>query len=193
MLSTKDKILDAVISYIQEEPRLERISVSQIAKRAGIGKSTIYDHFETKDALLEKAYLYLLEKYQVLLIKDINYINYHDSMLVLLKNILNVMKNAKLIMNAVFSIEKDRNIINFDKCSVEIKSIQDIMQDVFSKIALLGVKEGLIDRQDSPYIPNIIQALISGLMFQYINDKIEITEDALLELVYQEITRVMKS
>lgn len=193
MLSTKDKILDAVISYIQEEPILDRISVSQIAQRAGFGKSTVYDHFETKDALLEEAYLYLLDKYQGLLIKDIPYTTYHDSMIKLLSNILDIIKNAKLIMDVIFNTEKDIGLFNFNKCSIKIKSIQEKMEEVFSKIALIGIQEKLIVLQINPYIPNVIQALISGLMFQYVNGKIDITENDLLELVYQEITRVMKS
>jgi AcrR family transcriptional regulator len=69
MQTTRDKILDATISYIKQEPNLSQVSISDIAAKADIGKSTVYEYFENKHALIEEAYSYLLDKYQNILLK----------------------------------------------------------------------------------------------------------------------------
>jgi len=193
MLSTKDKILDAVISYIQEHPTLNQLSVSKIAQRAGLGKSTVYDYFDTKDALLEEAYLYLLKKYHKLLVRDVPMTTYEEALKAILKNILAVIKDAKLIMDTIFNIDKAREMFKSNQCSVKINGIQESIRQMFEEISRLGVKEGVLTIQANPYIPNIIQSLISGLMFQYVNGKMDITEDELIQLIYDEITRVLKA
>jgi AcrR family transcriptional regulator len=193
MVSTKDKILDSVISYIEEESSLEYISVSQIAQRAGFGKSTVYDYFDNKEALIEEAYIYLLDKYQKILLSDIPLNHYQESMKALLRNILDVIKNAKLIMDAIFNSDKGAGLFHFNQCSDKIKTIQIKMEEKFRVIAEMGIKEGVTTVQDNPYIGHVIQAIISGLMFQYVHQKLVIEEEDLIQLIYQEITRIMKS
>ena len=193
MLSTKDRILDAVISYIQEHPTLNQLSVSKIAQRAGLGKSTVYDYFDTKDALLEEAYLYLLDKYKTILLRDIPLTTYKESLMALLKNILEVIKDAKLIMDSIFNIDRGIEMFKSQKCTKHINVIQQELKKTFEDIALIGVKNGDIESQTNAYIPHIIQSLISGLMLQFVNGKIDISEDDLVMLIYQEITRVLSS
>lgn len=51
-------IYDAVISLIAEGMSLPEIKVSDISKRAGIGKGTIYEYFYTKEQVIAQAILY---------------------------------------------------------------------------------------------------------------------------------------
>ena len=41
---------------------LRSLSLSDIAKECGISKSTLYSHFESKEDLIERLYLFLREK-----------------------------------------------------------------------------------------------------------------------------------
>ncbi len=191
MKTTKDKILDSVISFIKEEPTLKQVTMSQIAERAGIGKSTVYDYFDTKDTMVEETYMYLLEKYQDLLLQDIEMTSYKETMLLQLSLILEVVEDAKVIMEAIMTAQNELVVFNYRHCSVKIQSIQKAMEKRFNTIFVLGIKEQIINFTDKPYTSNIIQALISGLMFQYIDGKIHITRDDLLELIYGELVRVL--
>lgn len=193
MLTTKDKILDAIIAYIKEEPSLDHVSMTQIAQRAGIGKSTVYDYFETKDALVEEAYLYLIEKYSKTLLSEIPEQTYKEALIHQLKNILTVMKDAKLIMDAIMNADKNMGLFNFKVCQTKIMSIRADMGKRFSEIFRLGYKEGNLDNLKKPYLPNVIQAIISGLMFQYVNNKMIISEEDLMNLIYEELTKIIKS
>lgn len=50
--SKREQILDALQELLREQD-IKNISVSDIAKRAGIGKGSIYYYFESKDAILD--------------------------------------------------------------------------------------------------------------------------------------------
>lgn len=51
-------IYEAVISLIDEGMSIPEIKVSDISKRAGIGKGTIYEYFYTKEQVIVQAMLY---------------------------------------------------------------------------------------------------------------------------------------
>lgn len=193
MQSTRDKILDSMISYIKEDPSLNQVSMAQIAERANIGKSTVYDYFETKDALIEETYLYLLDKYQATLLKDIELKDFKLAMMEQLSLTLDVVEDAKMIMEAIMMSQNEMIIFNYKQCSRKINEIQKLMENRFKLIFALGIEEKQIEGVYSKYTPNIIQALISGLMFQYTDGKIDIERKALLELIYQELVKILKS
>ena len=56
-MSRRDEILDAVISKFQEEGFSTDLTISQIANKVDIGKSTIYEYFKTKDDVFKEALL----------------------------------------------------------------------------------------------------------------------------------------
>lgn len=193
MLSTKDKILDTVIDFIKETPSLDQVSISQIASKAGIGKSTVYDYFENKDALLEEAYIHLLDQYQKMLFKELPMLSYEDAMKFQLKNILDVMKYAKTIMESIVDVQRSSRLFDFSKCSKKINTIQMKMRERFIEIYQIGFQEGVLKPSDNPYIEHIQQALITGLMFQYINGRFNIEEDELIQLILDEMTKIINN
>lgn len=50
--SKREQIIDALQKMVKEQD-INKISVSDIAKRAGIGKGSIYYYFESKDAIVD--------------------------------------------------------------------------------------------------------------------------------------------
>lgn len=54
-LDTKDKIIDATIKLIREEMDVNKITVRGIAREAGVTKSVINYHFDSKDSLIHLA------------------------------------------------------------------------------------------------------------------------------------------
>lgn len=54
MRGTPDRILDAAVE-VAALHGLRRLSVAEVAKRAGISRPTLYKHFESKDALVAAA------------------------------------------------------------------------------------------------------------------------------------------
>ncbi len=60
----KEKILEATLELAYEKG-LGRISMSQIAERAGLKKSSLYRHFDSKEEIVEKMYLYFREQAKI--------------------------------------------------------------------------------------------------------------------------------
>lgn len=52
---TKDKIIDATIQLIREEMDVNKITVRGIAREAGVTKSVVNYHFDSKDSLIDLA------------------------------------------------------------------------------------------------------------------------------------------
>lgn len=58
---TKNEILASILPLASKEG-LRNLSLSIIAENAGIAKSTLYSHFDSKDDMIDQLYLYLREK-----------------------------------------------------------------------------------------------------------------------------------
>lgn len=61
VIMKKDKILEATLELAYEKG-LGRVSMSQIAERAGLQKSSLYSHFNSKEEIVEKMYLHFREQ-----------------------------------------------------------------------------------------------------------------------------------
>ncbi len=55
-LSTRDRLLDAAVD-VAADHGLAKLSVGDVAKRAGLSRQTLYKHFPSKDALVAEAVL----------------------------------------------------------------------------------------------------------------------------------------
>ena len=58
---TKNEILASILPLASKEG-LRNLSLSKIAENAGIAKSTLYSHFDSKDDMIDQLYLFLSEK-----------------------------------------------------------------------------------------------------------------------------------
>ncbi|MFH0767794.1 MAG: TetR/AcrR family transcriptional regulator [Bacillota bacterium] len=194
MQSTKDKILSAVVAHIKDGDNLEQITISKIATEAEIGKSTVYEHFSSKEDLILETYQYLLSNYEAILTADSQLMDFKSAFLEQIERILYVMKDAKMIMNAIMNFEQE-TFLNYGKklegCANEIR---DHLKKRFESIIQLGVLEGIIVPQiPKPYTSQVVQAIISGLLFQYVNEAMEIEETVLFELIYEQTLNVIKT
>ena len=58
---TKNEMLASILPLASKEG-LRNLSLSKIAENAGIAKSTLYSHFDSKDDMIDQLYLFLREK-----------------------------------------------------------------------------------------------------------------------------------
>lgn len=193
MQSTKDKILTVLVSYIKEGVNLDSISLSKIASEAEIGKSTVYEHFANKEEMICETYKYLLNQYENILTSDINSMDFKGAFIEQIQKILFVMKDAKTLMDAIMNNHHDAFMRFDDSIPIHMKQIQEKMNERFTGIIYLGVVEGVLEpKEPKPYIRNVIQAIVSGLLYQYVNKEIDISENDLCELVFTHVLQLLK-
>ncbi|MDO9628698.1 MAG: TetR/AcrR family transcriptional regulator [Acholeplasmataceae bacterium] len=193
MQSTKEKILSVLISYIKDGVNLDNISLSTIAAEAEIGKSTLYEHFSSKEDMICETYKYLLSQYESILTSDIESMDFKGAFIEQIQKILTVMKDAKVLMDAIMNSHHEA-FMKFDQSIPHhMKHIQEQMDKRFAGIIYLGIVEGTLEQKEpKPYIKNVIQAVVSGLLYQYVNKEIEISEDDLCELVFAHVLQLLK-
>ncbi len=193
MQLAKDKLLSVLVSYIKEGKDLEDIALSTIAKEAEIGKSTVYEYFSSKDEMIEETYRYLLKHYEDILLADVDLMDFESAFKEEIKRSLIVMKDAQTLMEAIMKHPSTKMMRLNHELKDEIKRIQDAMQKRFESIMRVGVIEQKIPaRVPQPHKRYVIQALISGLMFQYVHQEIDVSEDELISLIYQEVINTLK-
>lgn len=192
MSSTRDKIIAAVIDYIKDDTNIESITLSKIAQTANIGKSTVYEHFSSKEQLIIETYQYLLDYYQKLMNKPLESETFKQMFIEQLDLIACAMMDARTMVDAIMNHQN--SFINIGKelepCVIEI---QKMMESRFLEIFKKGIQEGIITpREPKPYQGNIIQAIISGMLYQYANHTIDIKKEVLYELIYDHVIMLMK-
>ncbi len=193
MSQTKDKIIHVLVDHIKQGNNLNDISLAQIAHAADIGKSTVYEYFKNKEDMISSTYAYLLSQYQNILLEDIPMVDFKTAFTAQIKRILVVMSDAKSIMDAIMNIQLDgipSLKLEHQKLMV---NIQEQMNDRFTEIMKLGIVSGeIVLTNITPYSKHIIQALISGILLQYVKGEMDLSDDGVCELIYEQVLKALK-
>lgn len=194
MQATKDKIVQCMIAFIQEQQSFEQITLSKIAKKAGIGKSTVYEHFASKEELIIETYKHLLKHSETILTTPLTSHTFKAQMMEQLAKILHVMKDAKSVMEALLSQSQHAFAHIHKDLQTYAKEIQDKMNHRFQAIFMNAFQEGILTTTHiPPHQGRVVQAIISGLLYQYVNQEFDMDEQALFELIYDNIIVVMNT
>lgn len=185
MVQTKDKILDATVSFLKDNSNYEQLTLSKIAQKANIGKSTVYDYFKSKDQLVEETSLFILKQYETSLFEDLNAKTFKAAFKEQIKRIIDVIKDARIISDALFTYRNENiNAVNSEKILTKINFLQDLFSERFKDIFTLAVKENLITTSSSnENIKYVMVSVITGLIHQYLHKRINLNEDELITLM----------
>lgn len=190
MSTTKDKLIQVLVSHIKAGVNLNDLSLSQIATEAEIGKSTVYEHFASKEAMISDTYAYLLKSYEAILLEPISQTTFKAAFIEQLSRILTVMKDAKVIMDAIMNNTFDQipNLKPEHQCLIE--TIQHSMGKRFEQIIKMAIDTNEIDIKNiKPYSKHVIQALISGILLQYVKNEIDMSEQAVCDMIFEQILK----
>lgn len=192
MSSTKDKIIQVLVEHIKQGSNLNDLSLSKIAHEAEIGKSTVYEHFKSKEDMISSTYAYLLNQYKSILLEPIEMVDFKSSFKVQILRILFVMRDAKNIMDAIMDIQLDGIPSLKQEHQTLMENIQIEMNARFIEIMKLGIQSGEFNpTKVNPYAKSIIQSLISGLLLSYLKEDMGLTEDGITDLIYNQVLKAL--
>lgn len=186
-MSTKEKIIDVLADLIKRNENIHDISIAKIAELADIGKSTVYEHFVSKDELIVETYQHLSQYYCSKVLAPIESKTFEQAYKELILRILKTSQEANDIMMGMFNEGQIMRMLPKKEMQKLMehaqKEIEILYLDVFNK----GVQEGIIhpDPNKAKEVGHVIKALTIGLTMQRINDHVDLTEQEAVDYIYR--------
>ena len=183
----KEKIYNVVLDLIEQKEGPANITLLDIANECNIGKSTLYEYFESKEELLYKAIFYHLNKC-IENIMQIKGATTKEIFYDYLNKIEKMKKNYRVVLKSLLfsSFSKSSSTKEQDWQVLESKA-REVFKSVNQKIIFLGQKEGIYrtDLEDFDYIfcqLSIVVALSTDEI--NINSKIKYTKAQMYEKLF---------
>lgn len=178
-MARRDEILDALISIFRQEGIGSDFTISQLASKVNIGKSTIYEYFKTKDEILKEAISRVFDQ-------SLQKINDHpltdEPFEVVFKNeldnLFNLAVNSRFLFNIVTpSFRKLIPEEHKEDMTSRMKGVTKFYNARFEEIFSKGVQEGLLTPELLLENQLLIQSLVTGSIMRLANANLELSVD----------------
>ncbi len=199
-MSRKNEILDALIEIFNDKGLDANFSMSELARRVDIGKSTIYEYFGTKDEILSEAMIRIFERaIEAVNSRVINPdLGFEASLKEELKFTFELSKNSSNIFRYIMPMENDNIPIQIKQSGIakELKKTGRAFETRFREIMVKGVQEGQLHITDITIQGTLFAALISGSISRIGNINVEQTDhldmDQYIDAMYQLVLHIFK-
>jgi len=173
----KEAIFEATISLLNEIG-FYQISMSKIAKRAGVSVATIYVYFEDKDDMIRKLYLDVKNKFVSFAIQDLDEKkSTEQNVEYFIRKMLDfILKHKEYFL----FIEQFLNSPLVKNLSIE-ENIEDI--GAFYKIFEKGKKDGVLKQVDDALLMSFCYYPVVQLAKAYFNGSIELSETVIKAII----------
>lgn len=190
-MSTKDKIVDTVIELLKQNVKYEEISMTMVAEKVGIGKSTIYDYFNTKSELLiVSVYKYINILEQDLLSFNLNEYNFHDAFIEQLNKFLNNNITPDFAL-AFITDNKTLFTDDLNKVGLYLNNIQKKISNRFIDIFQKGIEEKIIKINNTENIEYLLNSMILGAIAVKCKLNQENKDINIFESLYDAIVKIL--
>lgn len=172
----RDLILDAM-QQLMEDKDTSLISVSDIAKEAGIGKGSIYYYFKSKEdilnAVIERSYSYAIEHGKTLLTAD------HMDALTKMEIIFTTCRDSSLELSRQVSgnfLEMQQSaFLHQQYIRIMVKNLKPILSDIIRQ----GIKEGTISCETPEEVAEIVLILLTIKLDKHFTEESDKVADTL--------------
>ncbi|QNO15296.1 TetR/AcrR family transcriptional regulator [Alkalicella caledoniensis] len=193
----KTIIYEAALSLVYDNQDLSRIKVADIAERANIGKSTVYEYFESKEQVIGEALIYMFNRG----IASFEFIieenkTFKETYILLLEGISALMNKNRNLFDFMTMSQKDLDIHNTIK-KIMLLQLEEIRQKYFKMIEKLvdrSVEEGIIKEKPSRYDWHI--AVMSSMTCIFVHKQLKeefnnLSEEEVLEKAYKAYVKLL--
>jgi len=192
-LSRKDEILAAVISKFEEEGFSTDLTISEIAKKVDIGKSTIYEYFKNKDDVFKEALLKISNESidKIINIENIENMDFEEAFKIQFSKILEVSLKSRMVYQ-IFSkdfIHRMPETIR-EELKQKMEDTREVIEKRFVLIFIKGVGENLLNIDSNPTSNLVYSSLIVGAIFRYSNSDFDIPVADFVNEIYKTILKL---
>lgn len=192
-LNRKDEILEALIAQFQETGFSTEFTMSGIANRIDIGKSTIYEYFKNKDDMMQQAILRLINNLvdDALNVEGIEEMNFEEALKTQFRYILDVADRSRMMVEVMNRGNVKVLPTNLrEEIKAKMEHVRDLLEQRFVLIFLKGVQENVLTADVSPARTLVVSSIIVGSIFRYANTDHSVDRDDFIEEVYQTIVKI---
>ena len=143
-------IFNGVISLIREGVEIHDMKAADIAVKANIGIGTLYNYFKTKEEIISKALLYMMEGEFYKTVEKVDAREgFKNKFYAILEAIEESFKNTNSTINWIISNMQGKSILKYiSEDSTLIEKLQKQILEAMSMLCILGVEEGIIKPQE---------------------------------------------
>ncbi|MCF7926649.1 MAG: TetR/AcrR family transcriptional regulator [Candidatus Izimaplasma sp.] len=197
-MNRKEEILHALITILKEKGLSSSFTMSDLADKVNIGKSTIYEYFDTKDDVLKSAVrLFMNENLKRLFDREVvSDSDFETTLKQELKYLLLIAKESKIIMTFITTnVKTQLPKTAREAMRQKMEEVKTYYEQRFERIYNLGLKEDILTKemQASNYL--MISSLLTGSIFRYVNaekNDFPMPLDDYIDLVYQAVLKLAK-
>jgi len=172
-MSRKIEILDALIDIFRNQGIGSDFTISQLAKKVDIGKSTIYEYFKTKDEILEGAMCRVVEQGVASIYnREIDSsLNFEQAFKEEIRHLFDLAINSRFLMNLMNpTFKKQLPRETHGQVRELVSGVREYYEKRFADIYQKGFIEGKIKMDNTIVNALLISSLVTGSIIRLIND-----------------------
>jgi len=171
-MARKNEILDALIDIFKTKGIQSDFTISELARKVEIGKSTIYEYFDTKDQILAEAFYRIFEKaITSIREREVNPdLSFEDTLKDELRFVFDLASSSSFMFELLTPDFHD-SVPSSLKGSFanEMRLTATHYEATFRKIVLKGIEEGVLKNDNLPIKGMLFGSLISGSITRITN------------------------
>ncbi len=175
-MSRKDEILEALIDIFKTEGMSSDFTMSQLAQKVNIGKSTLYEYFKTKNEIITEAIFKVLNtSIEGIFSRQIKEdATFEETYKGELQYLFELGTSSRFLVSIITpQVTKDLP----DECRLDIRTRLQMVgshyQKRFADIFQLGVEEGVISGENILVNGTMISSLVIGSLIRMTNAHVD--------------------
>ena len=167
MNDKRERILETVLSFLSHSDREDSLTISNVAKAIYMGKSTIYEYFDSKDDMIQSAFELMLKKNREAILNDdeLENLTFKKAFTNHMNRILDLAQNNVFIKD--FSHHPDILKLPEETKEAMFQSIKEhnvYLEEALEKIFRKGALEGVLEKDVEKARFRTIEAMIFGFL-----------------------------
>ena len=193
------KIYIAVGELIKEGKDVSNLTISEISNRAGIGKGTTYEYFDSKEELIYKAlHYFVIDSLKAVLLKMLNEGSFKDKFYSIMDHmwesrlgedtIQSIMSFVRNLSPALKEVSVTENPEKYDPCTATA-FIEMLLKQYLNS----GFEEGIFTEKDEVYRKNVLSSQVLLFLFLMKDIREEERKKEIEDYVYDGMIMLLNS
>ena len=193
------KIYAAVGELIKEGKDVSNLTISEISNRAGIGKGTTYEYFDSKEELIYKAlHYFVIDSLKSVLLKMLNEGSFKDKFYSIMDymwesrlgedTIQSIMSFVRNLSPALKEVSVTENPEKYDPCTATA-FIEMLLKQYLNS----GFEEGIFTEEDEAYRKNVLSSQVLLFLFLMKDIREEERKKEIEDYVYDGMIMLLNS